>query len=219
MDWVTAFQNASNNVQTANAIRNQQELNANQATRKEMEAFQKALDSGDPNSMYEYGMYLYESGNKDSGTEYITKAAIKGHANALASCTWHSLKNGEHDDAITLYKACRTKLSLGDTAYQLANCDSNYWLNALALGGSEEGAEKTWLINGAKTGHLESIFYPIALAHRRKDISKRNKLAHSLDSSQWVEIKESMLEEQLTSKGWFKQWCADAYKMIEELGY
>ena len=219
MDWFQAFQNASNNMQTANAIRNQQALNVARNQQKQMEEFERALANEDPVAMNDYGVYLYESGNKDTGLEYLTKAAIKGVANALASVTWYNLKTGEHDDAVTLYKACRVRLSIGDTPYQLANCDSNYWLNALALGGSEKDAEKTWLINGAKTGHLESLFFPIVLAHKSNEFEKRDKLAKSLNESQWKEIKDEMLEEQITSKGWFKKWCADSFKMIEILGH
>lgn len=219
MDWFSAFQNASNNMQTANAIRNQQALNENRNQQKQMEEFEKALAAEDPATMNDYGIYLYQSGNKDTGLEYLTKAAIKGVANALASVTWYNLKSGDHEDAVTLYKACRVKLNIGDTAYQLANCDSNYWLNSLAIGGSEKDAEKTWLINGAKTGHLESLFYPIVLAHKAGDTDKRDKLAKTLTSAQWQEIKDEMLEEQMTSKGWFKKWCSDSYKMIEELGH
>jgi len=219
MDWFTAFQNASNNMQTANAIRNQQALNENRDQQKQIEEFERALAAEDPITMNDYGHYLYQSGNKDTGMEYLTKAAIKGVANALASVTWYNLKSGDHEDAVTLYKACRVKLHIADTDYQLANCDSNYWLNSLALGGSEKDAEKTWLINGAKTGHLESNFFPIVLAHKAGDIEKRNKLAKNIKSNQWQEIKDEMLEEQMTSKGWFKKWCSDSYKVIEELGY
>jgi len=219
MDWFTAFQNASNNMQTANAIRNQQALNQNRNNQRQIEEFERALASEDPATMNDYGLYLYESGNKETGLEYLTKAAIKGVANALASFTWFNLKTGDHEDAVTLYKACRVKLHIGDTAYQLANCDSNYWLNSLALGGSEKDAEKTWLINGAKTGHLESNFYPIVLAHKAGDIQKRDKLALNIKKNQWQEIKDSMLEEQMTSKGWFKKWCADSYQVIEILGH
>jgi TPR repeat protein len=219
MDWFTAFQNASNNMQTANAIRNQQALNENRNQQKQIEEFEKALAAEDPATMNDYGLYLYQSGNKDTGIEYLTKAAIKGVANALASVTWYNLKSGDHEDAVTLYKACRVKLNIGDTPYQLANCDSNYWLNSLAIGGSEKDAEKTWLINAAKTGHLESLFFPVVLAHKAGDFEKRDKLAKSLNSNQWQEIKDEMLEEQMTSKGWFKKWCSDSYKMIELLGH
>ncbi len=37
-------------------------------------------------------------------------------------------------------------------------------------------------------------------------------------NEQWIEIKEEMLEKQMTSKGWLKKWCQDAFEMIEELG-
>lgn len=219
MDWFTAFQNASNNMQTANAIRNQQALNENRTRQKEIEEFEKALAAEDPAAMNDYGLYLYQSGNRDTGLEYLTKAAIRGVANALASVTWFNLKSGDHQDAVTLYKACRVKLSIGDTPDQLANCDSNFWLNALALGGSEKDAEKSWLLNGAKTGHLESLFFPIVLAHKANDREKRDRLANALSVAQWQEIKDEMLEEQMTSKGWFKNWCSDSYKVIELLGH
>lgn len=219
MNWFQSFQAASNNLQTANAIQNLKALNDSKNQQQLEAEFQKALANEDPVVMNDYGIYLYESGNKETGLEYLTKAALKGVAHALASVTWYKLRDGEHDDAITLYKACRVKLSIGDDPYQLANCDGNYWLNSLALGGSEKDAEKTWLLHSTKVNHAESFFYPVVLAHRAKDFAKRDKLAKSLKKEHWEEMKEVMIEEQMLAKGWFKKWCSDANKVIELMGH
>jgi len=218
MDWLSAFQQASNNMQTANAIRNQQALSNDAAEKRQLEEFQKAIDAGDPAAMNDYGLWLYQSGNRELGLEFLTKSSIAGQTEALSSFTWFSLKNGNHQDAITLYKACRVKLKFGDTPYQLANCDSNFWLNNLALGGSEKDAEKAWLINGAKSNHTESLFFPIVLMHKAKNFKMRDEYASKLKKQQWKEMSDEMLEEQMTSTGWFKKWCHDAYEMISELG-
>ncbi len=180
--------------------------------------YERAAELGDSRAMHGLGFMAHEAGDLKGAKSWWKRAAELGSANALASFTWFCLKNGEHQDAITLYKACRIKLSSGATPYELANVDSNYWLNALALGGSEKDAEKTWLLNGAKTNHTESLFFPILLAHRVKDIKKRDHLAKTLTNEQWIKIKKEMIEEQMTSKGWFKKWCQDAFEMIEELG-
>ena len=218
MDWFAAFQQASNNMQTANAIKNQQALGNEAAEKRELEALQKAIQAGDPSAMNDYGSWLYESGNRELGLEYFTKSAIAGQTEALSSFTWYSLKNGNYDDAITLYKACRVKLKFGDTPYQLANCDSNFWLNNLAIGGSEKDAEKAWLINGAKSNHTESLFFPIVLMHKAGNIKLRDEYASKLNKQQWKAMSDEMLEEQMTSTGWFKKWCHDSYEMIVELG-
>ena len=51
VSWLQAFNQASMNMQTANAIRNQQEWNKLNQERKDMEAFQKALEREDPAAM------------------------------------------------------------------------------------------------------------------------------------------------------------------------
>jgi Tfp pilus assembly protein PilF len=218
MDWFAAFQQASNNMQTANAIKNQQALGNEAAEKRELEALQKAIQAGDPSAMNDYGLWLYQSGNRELGLEYFTRSSIAGQTEALSSFTWYSLKNGNYDDAITLYKACRVKLKFGDTPYQLANCDSNFWLNNLAIGGSEKDAEKAWLINGAKSNHTESLFFPIVLMHKAGNIKLRDEYASKLNKQQWKAMSDEMLEEQMTSTGWFKKWCHDSYEMIVELG-
>jgi hypothetical protein len=211
----------------------QQELNrASIARANEQPSCQELFQPGQPSACNELDVLARDgidqvgarcrvrpkSGNRELGLEYFTKSAIAGQTEALSSFTWYSLKNGNYDDAITLYKACRVKLKFGDTPYQLANCDSNFWLNNLAIGGSEKDAEKAWLINGAKSNHTESLFFPIVLMHKAGNIKLRDEYASKLNKQQWKAMSDEMLEEQMTSTGWFKKWCHDSYEMIVELG-
>ena len=214
VSWLQAFNQASMNMQTANAIRNQQEWNKLNQERKDMEAFQKALEREDPAAMNDYGYFLYSQGQKEQGYQWFTKAVLKGEAIALANFTWFKLFDGEHDDAITLYDACRNNLKFNVNDYQLANIDSNYILNNLAAGNRVEDAETQWLINGAKTGHLESKFYPAVLAHQAKDFAKRDKILAGLNKGEIKKIHDDLLEYQMAAKGWFKKWSADAFKML-----
>ena len=217
MSWLQAFNQASMNMQTANAIRNNIEWNKlNQEHMKEA-AFQNALEKGEPDAMANYGYWLYTSGNKDQGYEYMAKAAIKGEAISLANFNWYKLKDGEHEDAITLYEATRNNLKRNVTPYGLANVDSNHILNQMASGIKVPNAEKQWLLEGAKTGHLESKFYPVLMAHKNKEIKKRDQLAEALTKAELKKLADETLENQMSSKGWFKKWSSDAYKLIELL--
>lgn len=217
MDWLQAFNQASMNMQTANAFRNQQEWGKLDAERKQMEAFQQALERNDPNAMNDYGYFLYGQGQKEQGYQWMTKAVIQGECVALANVTWFKLYDGEHEDAVTLYNACRNNLKFNVTDYQLANIDSNNILNNLALGYEIPDAGTQWLINGAKTGHLESKFYPAVLAHKVNDHAKRDKILANLKPGEIKEMKDELLEHSLNAKGWFKKWTGDSYKMLTEL--
>ena len=215
-NWLAAFNQASMNMQTANAFRNNLEWNKLQHEHQQIEAIQKALEDEDPEVMNNYGYYMYEQGQHEQGYQWLTKAAIKGEATALANVTWFKLVEGDYEDAITLYKACRNKLKINATDYQLANIDSNHILNSFAAGKKVADAEKTWLINGAKTNHLESKFYPALLAHKEKDLKKRDKILSSLTPAELKTIKAEVIENQMVAKGWFKKWSAQAVEMIDE---
>lgn len=217
MDWLQAFNQASSNIQTANAFRNRQEWNKIEDERKLMEAFQQALDRNDPNAMNDYGYFLYTQGQKEQGYQWMTKAVIQGECVAMANVTWFKLYDGEHEDAITLYNACRNNLKFNVDDYQLANIDSNNILNNLAVGNEVPDAETQWLINGAKTGHLESKFYPAVLANKAGDTDKRDKILSNLKNAELKEMKDELLEHQLNAKGWFKKWTADSYNMLVSL--
>ena len=217
MSWLQAFNQASLNMQTMNAIRNNNEWNKLNQERVQQEAFQRALANGEPDAMANYGYWLYTSGNKEQGYEYMAKAAIKGEAISLANFNWYKLKDGEHEDAIILYEATRNTLKRNVTPYGLANVDSNHILNQMADGRKVENAEKDWLLSAAKTGHLESKFYPILLAHKNKDLKKRDKLAESLTKGELKTMHDETLENQMSSKGWFKKWSNEAFKLVELL--
>lgn len=217
MNWIQAFNQASMNMQTANAFRNQQEWNKLENERKDMEAFQKALEKEEPSAMNDFGYFLYNEGQKDQGYQWLTKAVIKGECTALANFTWFKLYDGEHSDAVTLYNACRNNLKFNVNEYQLANIDSNFILNSLANGDKMSDASTHWLIAGAKTGHLESKFYPALIAHKESDFGKRDKILANLRPAELKGLKEEMLEHSMNAKGWFKQWTADAFQMLQSL--
>lgn len=214
MNWLQAFNQASMNAQTANAFRNQAEWNKLNDERKQMEAFEKALANEDPSAMNDYGYWLYGNGNKQQGYQWLSKAVIKGEATAMANFTWFKLIDGEHDDAITLYNACRNNLKFNVNDYQLANIDSNFYLHSLAVGDEIEDLETQWLLNGAKTGHLESKFYPAVLAQKRNDITRRDKIISNLKPAEKKQLHDDLLENQMVAKGWYKKWCSEAFKLI-----
>jgi len=215
MNWLQAFNQASMNAQTANAFRNQAEWNKIEDERKRMEAFEKALANEDPSTMNDYGYWLYQNGNKEQGYQWLSKAVIKGEATALANFSWYKLMDGEHEDAITLYNACRNNLRFNVTDYQLANIDSNFYLHNLALGKKVADMETNWLLNGAKTGHLESKFYPAILASQAKDHEKKDKILNNLKPGEKKQLHDEMLENQMAAKGWFKSWCAEGFALLQ----
>ena len=215
MNWLQAFNQASMNAQTANAFRNQSEWNKIEAERKQLEAFEKALANEDPGTMNDYGYWLYNNGNKELGYQWLSKAVIKGEATAMANFTWYKLMDGEHEDAITIYNACRNNLRFNVTDYQLANIDSNFYLHNLAMGKKLPNLETDWLINGAKTGHLESKFFPAVLAHKENDFEKRNKILSNLKPAEKKQLHDDLLQNQMTAKGWFKKWSAEAFNILE----
>ncbi len=219
MDWLQAFNQASMNAQTVNAFKNQSEWGKINQDRAEQEAFEKALAAEEPDAMANYGYWLYTSGNKEQGYKWMAKAVIKGESVSLANFNWYKLMDGEHEDAITLYNACRNSVNRNVTEYGLANIDSNHILNMFAAGNDVPGAEKRLLVAGATTNHTESKFIPIQLAHNAGDFAKRNALAEQLTKAQWKEMKDGSLQNQLTAKGWFKKWSSENYKLIELLGH
>jgi tetratricopeptide (TPR) repeat protein len=155
-------------------------------------------------------------GNRDAAMELWTKAALAGVANALASFSWNALKAGRFDDAIELHKECFKRLTIGNDAYQLANCESNYALNLLAAKGDLEAAKQIWISKiGSK--HAESKFYAVLAAHLQGYSQERDDLAKSLANSDWDEVRKTMLEEKLSSKGWFKDWCSQGLELIDQL--
>lgn len=218
MDWLEAFHNAAQNMNTVNSMKTRALAEDDARARQEWEHFQRLLQAEDPIAMNNYAHWLYhEGGNRELGMEYFAKAAMKGQANSLASFLWFSLKIDEIDDAVTLYEACRNKLLPTDKD-QLANIDSNYALCILASGGHSEEALALWATHRAKTMHPECHFFPVVLAHKENDFQLRDSLAANVSNQIWKEMKDLMLEQQMTSKGWFKNWCKDSYKVINELG-
>jgi len=219
MDWLEAFHQAAQNMNTVNSMRNRSLAEQEAQTRQQFEEFQRALDSEDPIAMNNYGIWLCDhGGNRDLGMQYFTKAAMKGQANALASFIWFSLKAEDYEDALILYSACRERLMPTD-ADQLANIDSNYALCLLASGGDSQKAAELWIHHRDRTDHAECHVFPVVLAHQSGDTEKRDALAAKVPRAMWVEMKELMLEEQMSSKGWFKKWCRTSYQMILELGH
>lgn len=216
MDWISAFNQASMNMQTANALRNNIEWNKLHHEQAQIEAIQKALQNEDPNTMNDYGYYVYEQGQHELGYQWMTKAALKGEATALANVTWYKLIEGDHEDATTLYDACRKKLKLNVNDYALANIDSNNILNNFGLGKKIPDAEKTWLINGAKTNHLESKFYPAVLAYEEKDFPKMDKILKTLKKAELDQMLNESIENQMVAKGWFKKWSSHAVKILNK---
>jgi len=161
-------------------------------------------------------MMLSLQGNRDAAMELWAKSALEGVANALASFSWTALKSERFDDAIALHIECFKKLSIGNDAYQLANCESNYALNLLASTGDLEASKQIWISN-SKTSHAESKFYPVLAAHLQGNISERDELSRVLKKSDWDEVRKTMFEEKLSAKGWFKDWCSQSLELIDQL--
>jgi tetratricopeptide (TPR) repeat protein len=155
-------------------------------------------------------------GNRDAAMELWTKAALAGVANALASFSWIALKAGRFDDAIELHKECFKRLTIGNDAYQLANCESNYALNLLASTGDLEVSKQIW-ISKIATKHAESKFYAVLAAHLQGNSQERDDLAKTLVKSDWDEVRKTMFEEKLSSKGWFKDWCSQGLDLIDQM--
>jgi tetratricopeptide (TPR) repeat protein len=156
-------------------------------------------------------------GNRNAAMDLWAKAALAGVANALASFTWNSLRDGKYQDAIELHNECFPKLHIGNDAYQLANCLSNYGLNLLASTGDIKKSQAIWIEN-FNSNHPESKFYAVLAAHIQGDIAERDKYAKRLNSTDWSEVRSTLFEEKLTAKGWFKEWSNKGIELIDEIG-
>jgi hypothetical protein len=155
-------------------------------------------------------------GNRDAAMELWAKAALAGVANALASFSWTALKLERFDDAISLHSECFSKLTIGNDEYQLANCESNYALNLLASKGDLEVSKQIWISNKASK-HAESKFYAALVAHLQGNATELENLAKELDKNDWEEVRKTLFEEKLSSKGWFKDWCSQGLELIDQM--
>lgn len=156
-------------------------------------------------------------GNRNAAMDLWAKAALAGVANALASFSWNSLRDGKYQDAIELHNECFPKLHIGNDAYQLANCLSNYGLNLLASTEDMKKSQAIWVENFA-SNHPESKFYAVLAAHMQGNKAERDKYANNLSSSDWSEVRSTLFEEKLTAKGWFKEWSSKGIELIDEIG-
>jgi tetratricopeptide (TPR) repeat protein len=155
-------------------------------------------------------------GNREAAMELWTKAALAGVANALASFSWIALKAGRFEDAIALHDECFRSLTIGNDAYQMANCESNYALNLLASKGDLEASKQIW-ISKMSTKHAEAKFYAVLAAHLQGNLEERDVLAKTLAKSEWEEVRKTLFEEKLSGKGWFKDWCSQGLELIDQL--
>ena len=156
-------------------------------------------------------------GNRNAAMDLWAKAALAGVANALASFSWNSLREGTYQDALDLHNECISKLYIGNDSYQMANCRSNYALNLLASTGDVKNSKEIWIAN-FNSNHPESKFYAVLASHIQGDLTERDKNAKALNSSDWSEVRSTLFEEKLTAKGWFKDWSSKGIELIDEIG-
>jgi len=154
------------------------------------------------------GFELSREGNISAAMDLWVKAALGGVPNSLASYLWYSVKQGMYKEAIKLYELCIEDIDFSISPDDEVNCASNYALNKVALTGDLREGEVIWAenLNGK---HLESKFYALMVAARNNEEKKEVEIASKITTLEFKKISKQLLEDELTSSGWFKDWCSE----------
>ena len=160
------------------------------------------------------GFELQSEGNISAAMELWVKAALGGVPNALASYLWYALKQGLHKEAIKLYEICIDDIDFSISPDQEVNCASNYALNKVALTGDLREGELIWS-ESLGSDHLESKFYALMVAVRDKAEAKEIEIASRITALEFKKLSKQLLEDELTSNGWFKNWCTEGGELAQ----
>lgn len=177
------------------------------------------------NKWNDNGSKLVHKGDSEAGMALLSKSAHFGMPWALSSFTWFCLKTGDYSRGIDEFdeciEACEKVVAQlkSDPRYstvaplQLANARSNTALLKLASGGSFDEARDTWE-QGARTGHIESSFYPALVAEKQGHPKEADEIVRALTAAAWFDARDT-LNEGILEGGWFKQWCAAGLIVLE----
>jgi tetratricopeptide (TPR) repeat protein len=158
---------------------------------------------------------LSNEGKLDLAMDLWVQSAMGGVPNALASYLWYALKTGKHTDAIKLYESCIQEIDFSIDPRQKSNCESNYALNLVAATENTSLGDAIWMRN-SESGHLESKFFALQCAIMDDSAEREKLLAERISLSEFKLITKELIENQLTSKGWFQTWCQHGEKIAKE---
>lgn len=156
---------------------------------------------------------LSMTGNLKQAMDHWAKSALAGVPNALASYSWHALREGEFQNAITLYEASISNVLKSKDSYQIANCKGNYALNILAHTGNVNLA-KNLLQETIRFKHHENHFYLVMLEYKYGDKGLAITMFQDIPKDTLDQMEKSFVEEYLAATGWFKVWNQEARELL-----
>jgi len=180
----------------------------------------------DPFGANDEGFRLLHSGRVEEGLQLLQASSLAGVPWALATYSWHCVKNREEVRAIELAQealpACQAFVvreganpELAETAaYQLSNARSNLALCHLAAGGGAAYAMDVWRA-GREVGHAESAFYPAILAWRAGNEVEADRIVQALPAPVRAGLRDDMNEGAGCSSDWFSAWCTDGLLLLD----
>jgi len=160
--------------------------------------------------------------------EPLQEAATRfGLPYAGADHSWRMLSESRFGEAIALYEevspAIDTRLAevvasspeMSETwEKERANYQSNIALCRIALGEGNGWALDVWR-SGARTGNVESIFYPAVVALRSGDIEAARQIVDSMEGSKIAEMTSIALEGSRSSTPFWREWSVDGLRLLQ----
>ncbi|MCX6413356.1 MAG: hypothetical protein NTU77_01900 [Actinobacteria bacterium] len=185
--------------------------------------YARGAAAGNAAGMNNLALICEAEGDNASAKLWFERAAASGLPEALGSLTWTALLSGHPERGCDYFErfatACFGPVEQWDQAmtssWANANVFSNDALNRLATGGSPSRALDTWALT-AKTGHSDSLLFPIVLSIQQGDQARASSLRAHLTFADIEQMREDMASarDDAVTGSWARDWFTDCLRVV-----